>query len=114
MHWQNFGQAMRIKVDLDIAPAWVNGCQGHIYLIQDKLDNALTEFRQVIKIEPDNASGHYDLARVYSLKNEPKLAVEFLQKAIDLDKSKIEFSKIDPDLDNIRQTPEFQQLIDSD
>ena len=60
-----------------------------------------------------NASGYYDLARVYSLKNEHKLAVESLQKAIDLDKSKIEFSKTDPDLDNIRQTPEFQQLIDS-
>ena len=54
-----------------------------------------------------------DFQIYFFLKNELKLAIEYLQKAIDSDKSLIEFSKIDPDLDNIRQTPEFQQLIDS-
>ena len=108
-----FRQAMRIGVDPNIAPAWVNECQGGIYLIQGKLDKALTEFQQVTAIDPENASGYYNLACLYSLKNEPQLAIESLQKVIDLDKSFIEFSKTDPDLENIRQTPEYQQLINS-
>ncbi len=54
-----------------------------------------------------------DFQIYFFLKNELKLAIEYLQKAIDLDKSFIESSKTDPDFDNIRQTPEFQQLIDS-
>ena len=86
---------------------------GDIYRKQGKVEEALVNFRQAVEIEPENASGYYSLACVYSLKNESQLAIESLQKAIDLDKSKIEFSKTDPDLDNIRQTSEFQQLIDS-
>ena len=105
---------MKTEVDPDITPAWMNECQGGIYLIQGKLDKALTEFQQVTAIEPDDASGYYDIARVFFLKNEPKLAVESLQKAIDSDKSLIEWSKTDTNLDNIRQTPEYQQLINSD
>ena len=106
-------QAMQIEIDPDIAPAWVNECQGMIYLIQGKLDEALSESQQVVKVNPKEGYAHYSLACVYSLKNEPKLAIESLQKAFDLDKSLIESSKTDPDFDNIRQTPEYQQLINS-
>lgn len=108
-----FQQEMQVEIALSIAPTWVNECQGMIYLTQGKLNDAGTEFRQVIELDPNNTMVHYNLACVYSLKNELKLAVESLQKAIKLDKSYIELSKKDPDLDNIRQTPEFQKLIDS-
>ena len=96
-----------------------------IYLTQDKLDDAITEFQQAIQIgiEIDSANtwSYYNLACVYSLKNEQQKALESLQKVIDLDKRffynstfRIGYSKTDPDFDNIRQTPEYQQLINSD
>ncbi len=96
-----FQQAMKTEVNPDVEPAWVNRCQGYIYLTKGQLDDALTEFQQVTTIDSENASGYYNLACVYSLKNEPKLAIESPQKAFDLGKSFIEFSKTDPDLDNI-------------
>ena len=107
-------KAIQIEVDPDVAPAWGNYCQGGIYLTQGKLDEALSEFQQVVKVNPKEGYVHYSLVCVYSLKTESKLAIEYLKKTFDLDKSFIEFSKTDPDLDNIRQTPEFQQLINSD
>ena len=86
---------------------------GRYYLTQGKLDEALSEFQQVVKVNPKEGYVHYSLVCVYSLKTESKLAIEYLKKTFDLDKSFIEFSKTDPDLENIRQTPEFQQLINS-
>ena len=107
-------QAMKTEVNPDVEPAWTNQCQGGIYLTQGQLDDAISEYQQVVKVNPKGVYAHYNLACVYSLKNEPQLAIGSLQKAIDLDKSYIESSKTDPDFDNIRQTPEFQQLINSD
>ena len=86
---------------------------GEFYKERGKLDDALAEFKKVIEIEPKNGWGYYSVSCVYSLKKETKQAVEFLQKAIDLNESFIEYSRGDPDFDNIRPTPEFQQLVDS-
>ena len=86
---------------------------GEFYKERGELDDALAEFKKVIEIEPKNGWGYYSVSCVYSLKKETKQAVEFLQKAIDLNESFIEYSRGDPDFDNIRPTPEFQQLVDS-
>ena len=105
-----------IQNEIEIAPnrKQIHLYQGMIYLTQDKLDEALAEFQKVVNVNPKEGYAHYSLACIYSLKNQPQLAIESLQKAIDLDKSIIELFKTDPDFDNIRQTPEYQQLINSD
>ena len=106
-----------VEIGLNVTTGHFN--LGEIYKEQGKLDDAIDEFKKVIEIEPRGTEAPYNLACVYSLKNQPKLAIEYLQKTIDklpkpIDPDDfIEFSKTDPDLENIRQTPEFQQLIDS-
>ena len=88
---------------------------GNKYASQGKLEDAIAELQQVIQIDPNYALAHYNLACIYSLKNEQTPAIEWLQKAIALDESTIiEESKTDSDLDNIRQSAEFQQLINSE
>ena len=108
-----FQQAIQIGVDPNVTPEWTNECQGMIYLTQGKLDDAVTEFQQVIKFKPENAESYYDLAHVYSRKNEPNKAIEYLQKAFEMNEFLIHLHHINqhPDFDNIRQTPEYQQLI---
>ena len=64
-----------------------------------------------MKLEPESAWSHYDIARVYSQKNQTELTIESLQKAFDFDNSTVDSSMADPDFNNIRQTPEYQQLI---
>jgi len=71
--------------------------------------------QQAIALDPNLAPAHYNLACIYSLKNEQAQAIEWLQKAVALDQSTIiEQSKTDSDLDNIRPSAEFQQLINSE
>ena len=84
---------------------------GYIYSMQDRLDEAIVQYKQAIAINPDYTTAHYNLACVYSLKNQKTLAIETLRKAIMLDQKYIEMSKTDSDFDNIRESPEFQQLI---
>ena len=87
---------------------------GVIYQNQGKLEDAIAELQQAIQIDPNLAPAHYNLSCIYSLKNEQAQAIEWLQKAIALDQSRIEKSKTNTDFDNIRQSPEFQQLINSE
>ena len=88
---------------------------GNKYASQGKLEDAVTAYQQAITLDPNLAPAHYNLACIYSLKNEQTPAIKWLQKAIALDQGTIiEQSKTDSDLDNIRQSSEFQQLINSE
>ena len=78
-----------------------------------RLDEALkvhlkaTEFKEVAHIAT------YNVACVYSLKGDKKLALEWLQKAVALgfnDKNQV---ANDPDFDNLRDDPAFKQLVAS-
>ena len=74
---------------------------------------AIDSYKKAIAIKPNNARAHYNLARAYSLKGEKTLSIESLQKAISLDWIVIEAAKTESDFDNIRESPEFQQLVNS-
>ncbi|MAE20030.1 hypothetical protein CMK12_14070 [Candidatus Poribacteria bacterium] len=62
---------------------------------------------------PNYGRAHYYLAQIYSVKNEKEQAIEWLEKAIVLEAGLMEYSKVDRGFDNIRQSPEFQRLINS-
>ena len=102
-----------IALDPNLTKAHYN--LGYVYYEQGKLEDAIAQLQQAIALDPNLAPAHYNLACIYSLKNEQTPAIEWLQKAIALDQSTIiEQSKTDSDLDNIRQSAEFQQLINSE
>ena len=62
---------------------------------------------------PYYSRAHYYLAQIYSVKNEKEQAIEWLQQAIVLEAGLMEYSKVDRSLDNIRQSLEFQRLMNS-
>jgi len=84
---------------------------GLAYHKQRKYDKAIDGYEMAVSIDSELAYAHYNLACAYSLKNEKTLAIKTLQKAITLNQKYIEMSKTDSDFDNIRSSPEFQQLI---
>ena len=84
---------------------------GYTYLQQGKFNEAIAEYQKSIRINPNHAETHYNLARAYSLKGKKPLFIESLQKAISLDRRAIETAKMDSDFDNIRESSEFQKLI---
>jgi hypothetical protein len=59
------------------------------------------------------AIAHYQLSNAYALKGEKELSINALRKALVLDPSQREQAERDGAFDDIRESPEFQQIIDS-
>jgi len=56
---------------------------------------------------------HYNLACIYSLRDDRNPSIKSLRRAFTLDISLINHAKTENDFVNIRESPEFQQLISS-
>jgi tetratricopeptide (TPR) repeat protein len=72
---------------------------------------ALTVFLDILNYAPDDAETHYNIACMYSRLDRVDEAIEWLQKAIDKGYSNWESIKRDGDLDNIRGSLAYKELI---
>ena len=72
---------------------------------------ALTIFLDILNYLPDDAETHYNIACMYSRLKRVDESIEWLQKAIDKGYTNWENIKKDSDLDNIRESSAYQELI---
>ncbi|MDR0503106.1 MAG: tetratricopeptide repeat protein [Treponema sp.] len=63
--------------------------RGENYLSEKNYDCAITEFNELLKIEPDNPYTFYKLGLAYTNKNEFNLAIENFSKAIKIEPEKV-------------------------
>ncbi len=75
------------------------------------IEGAIAEYRQAIRIKPDDAAAHYNLACACAQKRDARLAVESLRKAIDLDSKYKGMARTDKGFDPIRSDREFKRLL---
>ena len=75
---------------------------GIIALFEKDIDSAMEYFQKSIyeDLEP---SAYYQLAKIYILKNEKDMAINFLNKAIELDKSLMKKAEKEPVFESIKQ-----------
>lgn len=66
---------------------------------------------QLIKLAPAYDVAWYNMACLQSRINQPKQAVESLNKAVDLGYTELQFMEHDPDLEAIRDTKGFKDLL---
>ena len=76
-----------------------------------RYQEAIESYDKAIEFKPDDASTWYNKACCYSLVGNVELAIEYLQKAMQLDSKYIEMAKTDSDFDNIRSDQRFIALI---
>jgi tetratricopeptide (TPR) repeat protein len=74
-------------------------------------DKALTIFLDVLNYYPDDAETHYNVACMYSRLKRVDESIEWLKKAIDKGYKNWQSIKSDDDLDNIRDTVGYKELI---
>ena len=72
---------------------------------------ALTVFLDLLNYIPDDADTHYNIACMYSRLNRVEESVEWLKKALDKGYTNWESIKKDGDLDNIRGSIAYKNLI---
>ena len=78
------------------------------YIKKLNFDEALETLNMGIALDSTNPHIHYNYACYYSLKGQPKASMEKLQKAIRLGFTNFNQIETDPDLEKLRQSPEFK------
>ncbi len=104
-----YRKALALKPD---NPAWLN--QLAIVLAEgERIDEAVTVLKKLEEHLPRAATVSFNLACLYARQNRPEKAVEQLEKALGKGYNDRVSLKTDPDLESIRNRPDFQALINS-
>ena len=109
----NFGQAiMELSLAIENEPGWVMPffTLGVVYGNLGELDKAIQAWERATQLDADFAKAHYNLAVAYSHKAEKGLSIAALREAIRVDKAALSAAKTESAFDNIRNSPEFQEL----
>ena len=76
-----------------------------------EIDQAIFQFKEVVRIIPQDAEAHNILACLFSVNNQESLAIESLRNAIQLDIIFRESAKTNVLFSNIRKNSKFQELV---
>lgn len=87
-------------------------CLQYAYIGLDQPEKAIETMNAIIALNPKNAGNYYDAACVYSRLKMQEEAIASLRKALEHGYMKYCHIEADDDLDFIKGTPEFMQLME--
>jgi len=100
-------KALEMKPDFPYA----NFNMAMAYKLQNDYDNALKWFDRAIALDPKDTWSYYGISTIYADRNDAVKAVEYLKKAVDLDPAVKDVAKSQSHFDNMRNNPEFIELV---
>lgn len=83
---------------------------GVLSMKQGEYKDAISYLEKAVKLKPDYVTPYYNLACAYSLLNDPDKGMDYLLKAITIDKKVKDWAREDPDLRNIVKSAGFNAL----
>jgi Flp pilus assembly protein TadD len=89
----------------------VVGLLGGLYTKVGRIADGLKMDRKLVRLEPDNATAHYNLACSLALCKKRPDALRSLRKAVSLGYDDIDWMQQDPDLEILKKDPGFQKLL---
>ena len=101
---RDFNRALELEGDA------VSSTRVYSYIFIGQPERALSLFHQILTNDP-SAGNYYDAACIYSLLNRQQEAIDYLRIAMEKGYRNIHHIDHDADLDNIRETEEFGQLL---
>ncbi|HIK04076.1 MAG TPA: tetratricopeptide repeat protein [Trichormus sp. M33_DOE_039] len=104
----NINEAVKLQPD---DPLWWTN-QGILLARAGRYQEALISCDKALELKPNDESGHYGKACCYALQGNIDLAIEDLQKAINLNASRCRQEALsNPDFDGIRNDERFKALM---
>ena len=95
------------------APTYANVIEilGGLYTRQGRISDGLRMDRKLVKLQPENATAHYNLACSLALSKRNTLALRELRLAVQLGYRDFDWMQQDPDLEPLKHHPDFQTLL---
>ena len=84
---------------------------GGLYTKQGRIADGLKMDRKLVRLRPDNATAHYNLACSLALSRRRTEALRSLEHAITLGYDDYDWMQQDPDLEGLKDHPAFQKLL---
>jgi spermidine synthase len=84
---------------------------GGVMAQQGNLEDAIGYYGEALALAPESISGHYNMACVLARKKEIGRALESLRRAIRAGFNDWDHLREDPDLENIRHTRAYQEML---
>ena len=81
------------------------------YAAGQQYGRALESFKKMLALQPDNPNTYYNIAAMYALQNKVEDSVEWLEKAIARGYQNWQLIKTDKDLENIRSSAAYKELV---
>ncbi|HZP60846.1 MAG TPA: hypothetical protein VFB27_11030 [Opitutaceae bacterium] len=84
---------------------------GGLYTKTGRINDGLRMDRKLVRLQPDNATAHYNLACSLALVKRKADALRALERAIELGYNDAEWMQQDPDLEGLKESPAFKKLL---
>ena len=84
---------------------------GGLYTRQGRIADGLKMDRKLVKLQPTNATAHYNLACSLALSKRKSDALRELRQAVQLGYRDFDWMQQDPDLEPLKEHPDFQALL---
>src|SRR5882672_3201776 len=85
---------------------------GGLYTKQGRIADGLKMDRRLVKLQPANATAHYNLACSLALSKRRAAALNQLRQAVELGYRDFDWMQQDPDLEALKNHPAFRALLD--
>jgi tetratricopeptide (TPR) repeat protein len=94
-------------------PAYVDVIEilGGLYTKTGRIADGLRMDRKLVRLQPTNATAHYNLACSLALSSRKADALKALRRAIDLGYKDYDWMAQDPDLEVLKGAPQFESLL---
>jgi tetratricopeptide (TPR) repeat protein len=102
--------SLAIQKDPGYAEAYSN--RAAAYMLQRKFNKADEDLRKAKELSPDSPSIRYNYASLHSLRGNVDLALDEIDAALAKGFSDYDALRRDPDLENLRRSPEFRKVLE--
>ncbi|HZZ59519.1 MAG TPA: hypothetical protein VFE31_16930 [Opitutaceae bacterium] len=86
---------------------------GGLYTQTGRIADGLRMDRRLVRLQPRNATAHYNLACSLALTRQKTAALRSLRQAVELGYRDFEWMAQDPDLESLKRHPQFLALLDA-
>ena len=84
---------------------------GVIYICEKKYHAAYNNFKKAVRLRPRYVDSYYNLACLHALRGEIPESLAHFRKSVSLDHCVLDWARTDDDLENLRDVPEFEEMM---